>query len=128
MSLTKDSAFIQIVNDQVKSLRKKNTRAEKILWGKLRNRKFSGYKFYRQYPIIFDLLGYETFYVLDFYCHERKKAIELDGIIHKFKKRKDREREENLIKLGIKIIRFDNIEVEHNINDVLIRLKKFIKG
>jgi very-short-patch-repair endonuclease len=117
---------MQIINDQVKLLRKKTTKAEKILWEELRNRKLLGYKFYRQYPIIFDLLGYETFYVLDFYCFERKKAIELDGKIHQFKKREDKERENNLIRLGIKIIRFKNMEVEHDMNDVLIRLKKFI--
>ncbi len=126
MSLQRDPALIQIINDQVKLLRKKTTRAEKILWQEIRNRKFMNYKFYRQYSIIFDLLGYETFYILDFYCYERKVAIELDGEIHKYKKRADKEREDNLLKLGIRIIRFNNIEVENNIVNVLDKLKKFI--
>jgi len=126
MSLKRDPALIQIINDQVKALRKRTTKAERILWEELRNRKFLGYKFYRQYPIIYDLLGYETFYVLDFYCHERKVAVELDGEIHKFKVKNDRKREYILLKLGVKIIRFGNIEVEENIDLVLKKLKEFM--
>ena len=126
MSLNRDPALIQIINDQVKTLRKRTTKAEKILWEELRNRKFLGYKFYRQYPVIYDLLGYETFYVLDFYCHERKVAVELDGEIHKFKIKNDRKRENILVTLGIRVMRFKNFEIENDINNVLKKLQEFM--
>jgi very-short-patch-repair endonuclease len=57
--------------DRARLLRKKATEPERILWRRLRNRKFAGYKFRRQHP--FDD------YILDFYCPRAKLAIELDG-------------------------------------------------
>ena len=56
-------------------LRKRMTPAESALWTLLRNKKLDGYKFRRQHPA-------KTF-ILDFYCHSIKLAIELDGGIHK---------------------------------------------
>src|SRR6266516_2512289 len=35
---------------RARSLRKKATWAEKLLWSRLRNRQFAGYKFRRQHP------------------------------------------------------------------------------
>jgi len=54
-------------------LRKKSTKAEKILWNELRNRKFNNLKFRRQHPI--------GKYIVDFYCNEEKVIIEVDGQI-----------------------------------------------
>ena len=56
------------------SLKKEMTPAEKILWGELRNSKLDGHKFRRQHPI--------GKFIVDFYCHEKKLVIELDGGIH----------------------------------------------
>ena len=50
------------------------TRSENRLWAWLRDRRFEGYKFRRQFPI--------DGYVLDFYCAELKLAIEADGRQH----------------------------------------------
>lgn len=57
-----------------KELRQSETTAEKILWKCLRGRKFHGLKFRRQHPL--------HKYIADFYCHEKKLVIELDGEIH----------------------------------------------
>ena len=57
-----------------KDMRRAPTRSENRLWSWLRNRRFDGYKFRRQYPI--------GRYVLDFYCAELKLAIEVDGRQH----------------------------------------------
>ena len=54
--------------------RKASTEAEKKLWKALRNRNLHGYKFRRQHPI-FD-------FIADFYCHECKLIVELDGEYH----------------------------------------------
>jgi len=53
---------------------KKQTLAEKLLWSKLRSRGLSGFKFRRQHPI--------DHYILDFYCHEIRLGIEIDGGHH----------------------------------------------
>ncbi|MCL5994855.1 MAG: endonuclease domain-containing protein, partial [Chloroflexi bacterium] len=57
-----------------RALRQQQTDAEKHLWRLLRDRQFHGAKFRRQHPI--------GNYILDFYCHEAKLAIELDGSQH----------------------------------------------
>ena len=57
-----------------KEFRKKPTEAEEVLWNALRNNHFSGIKFRRQHPV--------KWFIVDFYCHEAKLVIEVDGGIH----------------------------------------------
>src|SRR4030095_8695699 len=64
-----------------KELRRKSTEAEEKLWSLLRNRQLKGKKFRRQHPILH--------YVADFYCHECKLVIELDGNFHRKKEVKE---------------------------------------
>lgn len=98
-------------------LRHKETKAEKILWKELRNRKL-GIKFRRQHPL--------DKFILDFYAPEIKFGIELDGSQHKEYKEYDILRTEYLSTHGIKIIRFWNREVEENLQNVMIKIKKQI--
>jgi len=60
--------------EQARFLKKVQTEAESFLWQRLRNRKLNGFKFRRQHPI--------DKYIADFYCHETKLIIEVDGEIH----------------------------------------------
>jgi very-short-patch-repair endonuclease len=57
--------------------RKGMTEAERILWFALRGRRLLGFKFRRQHPI--------DDFIADFYCHEKKLLIELDGGYHQEK-------------------------------------------
>jgi len=84
MSLNRDPRLIEIAKQLCRELRKNQTKAEKIFWEAVRNRKFMGLKFYRQYPLFFDYTGKETFYIADFFCFEKKCVIEIDGKIEKF--------------------------------------------
>ncbi len=59
-------------------------------------------------------LGKETFYVADFYCHQAKLVIELDGGIHQKQKDKDNLRTEIIGIKGIKVLRFNNEEILKN--------------
>ena len=55
-------------------LRKNATDAERKLWSILQSRRMAGLKFFRQYSV--------GSYILDFYCPERRLAIEVDGGQH----------------------------------------------
>ncbi|MBP6060441.1 MAG: DUF559 domain-containing protein [Candidatus Pacebacteria bacterium] len=100
-------------------LRQEETKAEKILWQKLRGNKL-GIRFRRQHPI--------AMYILDFYAPEIKLAIELDGSQHKLKDSReyDKERAEYLQSKGINIIRFWNSEVEKNLEIVIDKIREKI--
>lgn len=102
------------------TLRDRMTEAESVLWSRLCNKQL-GVKFRRQHLL--------SNYIADFYCHELKLVIEIDGSIHKLKENKllDAERQKNIEELGIKVIRFSNHEVFHEIKKVLGKIKSYIK-
>lgn len=103
-----------------RTLRKKQTAPEDILWTRLRGQKLDGYKFRRQHPI--------KNWIADFYCHEAKLVIEVDGRIHLNKqvKQNDEGRTYELESMGLKVIRFTNEEVESNIENVLKQIKNYL--
>jgi very-short-patch-repair endonuclease len=94
-----------------RELRKNMTEAEKILWQRLREYNLEGVKFRRQHPI------YN--YIADFYCHKAKLVIVIDGGIHNRQRDYDVQRDQDMIELGIKVIRFKNEQVMNNLNNVL---------
>jgi len=61
---------------------------------------------------------------VDFYCHEKKLVIEIDGEIHLVAeiKKYDLERSSDLEKYGIKLMRFSNHQVLFNIDLVLSKI------
>jgi very-short-patch-repair endonuclease len=69
--------------------------------------------------LFFDLLGKETFYIADFYCHEKSLVVELDGGIHKKQKEQDKLRDDVIDHLGLKVLRIANKEVFGDIDKVL---------
>jgi len=103
-----------------KNLRKRNTNAEKLLWEQLKERKFYGLKFRRQHPILY--------YVADFYCHEERLIVEIDGEVHNTDRQKehDKNRSAELGKIGIRVLRLTNNEVELSIDEVIKRIKEFV--
>ncbi len=103
-----------------RKFRKKQTHAEILLWNHLKGRKCGGYKFRRQHPI--------HFYVADFYCHEQKLVIEVDGGIHLLKKQKehDQNRTAELERFGIRVLRFTNDQIKYNISQVLNTITEYI--
>jgi type I restriction enzyme M protein len=99
--------------DRARSLRKKATEPERILWRHLRNRNFAGYKFRRQHPF--------SDYVLDFYCPSAKLAVELDGGGHNYRagQARDRTRSQFLARQGVVVLRFWNHQVRQELDSVL---------
>jgi very-short-patch-repair endonuclease len=108
--------------DKATELRKNLTLAELILWKNLKNRTLFKAKFRRQHPI--------NIFIVDFYCHKFKLAIELDGEIHQNNKvhKYDSERQKFIENLGIKILRFSNEQVILNLNKVIEKIQIEIKN
>jgi very-short-patch-repair endonuclease len=109
---------------RVRELRKNMTQSEKLLWEKLRNKKFHGAKFLRQHPVFYqrDFTDHR-FFIVDFYCAKFKLAIELDGKIHDQQQEYDEWREEIIAANNIKVIRIKNEELQ-NISQVLKKIEK----
>ena len=93
-----------------KKLRNDLTPAETQLWENLKKKKL-GVRFKPQHPI--------GNFIADFYCHSSKLVIEIDGEIHNYQKEYDINREAEIKKNEIKVIRFTNQEVFNNLDHVL---------
>lgn len=104
-----------------RKLRKKMTPAEVALWVMLKNRQLVGERFLRQFSI-----GH---YIVDFYCHKYKLAIELDGAGHFTDEGRayDARRTAFLNSVGITVIRFENLEVFNYPGQVLEEIKKHLQ-
>ena len=98
-------------------LRSTETPQEKKLWKFLRT-KPKGFKFRRQHPF--------GDYVLDFYSHKAKLIIELDGRQHKRNLEYDEERTKVISAYGLKVIRFDNTEVDNTFAVVTTEIIKYL--
>ena len=111
----------QNIFEKATALRKNMTLAELILWKKLKDRKLFKTKFRRQHPV--------NIFIVDFYCHEYKLAVEIDGEIHLIKEANeyDSERTNDLNKFGIKVIRFSNDQIIFNIDSVIIKILEEIQ-
>jgi very-short-patch-repair endonuclease len=93
-----------------RTLRTQQTDAENLVWSLLRNRRLGGAKFRRQHPL--------PPYVLDFYCHEARLAIELDGGQH-LESERDTQRDAWLERHGIRVLRYWNNDVLAQTESVL---------
>jgi cyclase len=96
-------------------LRKQETKPEKCIWFFIRNKKI-GYKFRRQFSI--------DNYVVDFYCHELKLIIEIDGSDHLYRYNNDKIRQKHLENLGYKIIHYTNENVLSQLEFVIKDIKE----
>ena len=105
------------------------TSSEKVLWEKLRKRRFLGFRFNRQYPISYRLLdSTENWFIADFYCNELKLIIEVDGPIHISQKEYDKERDETLKSMVYNIFHITNNEVHNHWKEKSIKLEQLIKS
>jgi very-short-patch-repair endonuclease len=93
-----------------KTLRKRPTDAERLLWKHLRTKQIEGLKFRRQEPI--------GNYVVDFVCFESYVIIEVDGGQHAASE-KDSVRDAWFRSQGFKVLRFWNHDVLLNIGGIL---------
>jgi very-short-patch-repair endonuclease len=102
-----------------RNLRNQSTLSEVLLWQHLRGRQMKGYDFHRQKPI--------DQFIADFFCSELMLAIEIDGRSHDFKIGYDRERQVRLENLGVKFLRFQDIDVKNNLDGVIMAIHDWIE-
>src|SRR5919108_2774054 len=102
------------------TLRNSSSKAEQMLWSKLREKQLLGYKFRRQYSV--------GPYVIDFYCPQLKLAIEIDGKSH-FQEgmpQYDEQRQHYIESLNICFLRFINRDVFERIDVVLEMISRLL--
>jgi very-short-patch-repair endonuclease len=98
------------------SLRQRMTPAEAVLWQRLRANQLSGLHFRRQHV----LFGF----IVDFYCHETRLIVEIDGEVHSLQKEFDLQREAILSGRGLRMIRFTNQQVHQDIESIIQEITK----
>ena len=84
-------------------LRKNQTKEENLLW----------HNFLKKYPMRFRRQYVIGNYIVDFYCHQPKLVVELDGSQHydPAQQEKDQQRTAYLASQGLTVLRFTNLEV-----------------
>ena len=104
-----------------REMRLNPTEAEKEMWTILRKFRHKGYVFRRQHPI--------EYYIADFYCHNLRLVIEVDGKIHTKKENQDHDdrRSGELERFGLKVIRFSNEQVMQDPSWVTAMIDSIIK-
>jgi very-short-patch-repair endonuclease len=99
--------------DFARRLRRQSTDAERLLWFRLRERRFAGHKFRRQAPI--------GPYIADFVCYQARLIIELDGGQHAAQKDYDARRDAWFRQQGFTVLRFsDNVALKQR--DVVLEV------
>jgi very-short-patch-repair endonuclease len=101
--------------DRARQMRRDKTRAEERAWTQLKDRRTLGLKFRRQVPI--------DRYIVDFYCHEIRVVVEIDGGVHDRPGQAEWDAKKNhrLEELGYKVLRITNDDVL-NQSDCLLEM------
>ena len=101
------------------TLRKNATKEENLLW----------YNFLRRYPCQFRRQYKIGNYIVDFYCHKAKLAVELDGSQHydAAGAAKDALRTEYINGQGVMVLRFSNLDVLRHFRSVCEVIDRTVK-
>jgi very-short-patch-repair endonuclease len=102
------------------NLRGTMTDAEILLWSKIKGKQLKGVQFYRQ-----KIIGR---YIVDFYCAAAKLVIEVDGGQHYTDdgRTKGAIRDAYIKSLGLKVLRYSDIDVLKNIEGVVENIFLFL--
>jgi len=105
-------------NERARGLRQEATDAERRLWSALRDRRLSGYRFRRQFPI--------GRFIVDFACTRHHLIVEADGGQHADSEA-DNRRTAWLEEQGWRVLRFWNNDVLANTNGVVETILKALQ-
>ena len=95
------------------------TKEERHLW----------YDYLRQYPVRFVRQKVIDSYIVDFYCHDARLIVELDGSQHYIDEgiENDEDRTAILQKRNLLVVRIDNLSVNTNFDGVCEYIDKIVK-
>ena len=101
------------------NLRKNQTKEENLLW----------YRFLKHYPVPFRRQYIIGNYIVDFFCHKARLAVELDGSGHyePVQIEKDNLRTKYLETQGLTVLRFTNLDIQRNFHSVCEEIDKKVK-
>jgi len=96
------------------------TDSERKLWSYLKGKQLFGVQFYRQKSI--------GEYIVDFYASKAKLVIEVDGSQHftPDNAKKDQRRDMYLRGIGLQVLRFNNMEVLKQIDEVIAAIYRMM--
>ncbi len=108
------------LTDLSRKLRKQQTKEENLLW----------HCFLKKYPVRFRRQYVIGSYIVDFYCHQARLAVELDGSQHyeEAEIRQDRQRTEYLESQGLTVLRFSNLDVKRRFSAVCQSIDTAVKA
>ncbi len=94
------------------------TKEEKHLW----------YDFLKKLPVTINRQKVIDRYIVDFYCAKANVVIELDGSQHyeEEAKEKDKVRDEYLSSMGIKVLRYTNLQINREFEAVCRDILKYV--
>ena len=109
------------ITERARQLRNNPTRAERLLWGRLRRRQLDGYRFRRQFVV--------GNVVIDFACPQLRLAIEVDGPYHDEQSRRlqDQGKEAFLRRQGYRLLRLHNSDIELDLDAATNRVRHALR-
>lgn len=112
---------VEQVGERARTLRREMSAPEMTLWQVLRHRP-GGLKFRRQHP--------SGPYVADFYCHETRLVIEVDGEAHSYgdRPKRDASRDAWFIERGMTTLRIAATDIQKNIEGVTHHILTTVAG
>ncbi len=105
---------------QARMLRANPTDSERVLWGCLRSRRLDGYRFVRGKPVMGCFV--------DFYCASARLAIELDGRVHRVRRKRDAKRDQMLGAQGVRVLRVPSGRVFSGLGSVLKEVRAALRA
>jgi very-short-patch-repair endonuclease len=110
----------QLLQARAHGLRHAPTLSEAKLWAELSASKL-GVAFRRQVPV-----GHG--YIVDFLAPALKLVVEVDGSVHRHKRRADARRDAWLRRAGFRVLRFTVEDVVRHVGGVVARLRAIVGG
>jgi len=99
-------------------LRQRMTPEERLVWQELRGNRL-GVHFRRQQPL--------APYIVDFYCHAARLAVEIDGSSHREQQGYDRLRDDYFRRQGIQVLRLSNALVRDDLASVIATIRAALR-
>ena len=104
------------LKEYARKLRNNSTYTEVMLWNYLKGKQLRSYDFDRQRPI--------DNFIVDFYCKDLMLAIEEDGESHYGNREKDIRKDKRLTQFGVTVLRFDDMKIVYELDEVLKKIEK----